>query len=595
MPDTNGSSAGPKLAILYARVSTQEQASKGYSLAQQLEALRAYASREGYEVLEEVSDPGQSGASMERPGMDRVRDLVSAGEPRVAAVLAQDRDRFAREPAYLYLLREELAERGSCLQAMNDRGDESPEGQLTDGILDQLAKFERAKTAERTRRGKNRKAREGKIVAVARPVFGFKLNGARDAYEVDEDTMPLVRRIFREVGVEGKSLNGIKTALERERIESPTGLGRWNTKTLRLMIFHDAYLARPFEEVRQLFPPEVAARLEPEARYGVSWWGKNRSISHQTAYTKPDGTRGYRRRQKLVPKPAEEWIGVPIPDSGIPADWVYAGRRILEANESPSSAGYRFWELSGGVLVCGGCGWAMRADRRSGRKGGAYYHYYRCGKNKDYGAGSCEMARNLRAEEIEDRVWTWVKEKLLHPESLRTGLERLIETERAGGPHGDPERLHASCLRRISELDAQRSRAQDLAVEGLLSAAELRERLAVLQEQRSTLEREAAKLRARQETLTSLEAEAENIMERYAAMVPEGLVHFTAEDRHEAYRALRLKITAGADGSIGAAGVLTGLLPEEPVCLSGSTRASSPRPTRTTRAPTAAGRRGARS
>ena len=77
MPNTNGH--GPKQAILYARVSTDEQARSGYSLAQQLEALREYAVREGYEVLEEVQDPGQSGASLERPGMDRVRDLVAAG------------------------------------------------------------------------------------------------------------------------------------------------------------------------------------------------------------------------------------------------------------------------------------------------------------------------------------------------------------------------------------------------------------------------------------------------------------------------------------------------------------------------------------
>jgi len=41
-------------AILYARVSTDEQARSGYSLAQHLEALRAYAAREGYEILEEV-------------------------------------------------------------------------------------------------------------------------------------------------------------------------------------------------------------------------------------------------------------------------------------------------------------------------------------------------------------------------------------------------------------------------------------------------------------------------------------------------------------------------------------------------------------
>ena len=165
MPNTNGH--GAKRAVLYARVSTDEQARSGYSLAQQIEALREYAAREGYEILEEVRDPGQSGASLERPGMDRVRDLVAADD--VSVVLAQDRDRFAREPAYHYLLRREFEEYGTKMRALNDRGDESPEGELTDGILDQLAKFERAKTAERSRRGKLRKAREGKTMRTATP------------------------------------------------------------------------------------------------------------------------------------------------------------------------------------------------------------------------------------------------------------------------------------------------------------------------------------------------------------------------------------------------------------------------------------------
>src|SRR5919107_340436 len=160
-------SYGSKRAILYARVSTDEQARSGYSLAQQMETLRDYAAREGYEVLEEVTDPGQSEASLERPGMDQVRDLVAAGG--ISVVLAQDRDRFAREPAYHYLLRREFEERGCKIRALNDRGDDSPEGELTDGILDQLAKYERMKMAERSRRGKMRKAREGKIIASTTP------------------------------------------------------------------------------------------------------------------------------------------------------------------------------------------------------------------------------------------------------------------------------------------------------------------------------------------------------------------------------------------------------------------------------------------
>jgi site-specific DNA recombinase len=150
MPSTNGH--GPKLAVLYARVSTDEQARSGYSLAQQMEALRDYAAREGYEVLAEVTDPGQSGASLARPGMDQVRDLVAAGG--VSIVLAQDRDRFSREPAYTYLLRREFEEQGCTLKSLNDRGDDSPEGELMDGVFDQFAKFERAKLSERSRRGK---------------------------------------------------------------------------------------------------------------------------------------------------------------------------------------------------------------------------------------------------------------------------------------------------------------------------------------------------------------------------------------------------------------------------------------------------------
>ncbi len=58
------------------------------SPCQQLEALRAYAAREGYELVAEVVDPGQSGASFERPGLDEVRDRVREGD--IDVVLAQD-------------------------------------------------------------------------------------------------------------------------------------------------------------------------------------------------------------------------------------------------------------------------------------------------------------------------------------------------------------------------------------------------------------------------------------------------------------------------------------------------------------------------
>ena len=171
MSSTNGHM---KTAVLYCRVSTDEQARSGFSLAQQLEALREYAANEDYAVIGEFKDEGWSGMSLERPGLDELRDLVAAGG--VSVVLAQDRDRFARDPVLTGWLRREFEEHGTKLRALNDQGDDSPEGEFMDGVLDQLAKLERAKITERSRRGRMRKAREGKVLAAHTARYGFNFN-----------------------------------------------------------------------------------------------------------------------------------------------------------------------------------------------------------------------------------------------------------------------------------------------------------------------------------------------------------------------------------------------------------------------------------
>src|SRR5215212_6621318 len=185
MPSTNGH--GSQRAILYARVSGEEQAKKGYSLQDQGDALRRWAEREGYEVLQEVADEGWSGRYLERPGLDRVRDLVREGG--VSAVVVLFRDRLARG-VYAQLLKEEFAKHGTSLVALNAQLDDSPEGELQGGILDQFAAYERAKIAQRTRRGLLKKARAGRIVGGGTtPNFGFAFDASRDHYVVDEEQM----------------------------------------------------------------------------------------------------------------------------------------------------------------------------------------------------------------------------------------------------------------------------------------------------------------------------------------------------------------------------------------------------------------------
>ena len=546
MSSTNGH--GPKRAILYARVSTDEQAKSGYSLAQQMEALREYAVSEGYEVLEEVTDPGQSEASLERPGMDRVRDLVAAGD--VSVVLAQDRDRFAREPAYHYLLRREFEEHGTKVRALNDRGDESPEGELTDGILDQLAKFERAKIAERTRRGKHRKLRQGRLVAGYTPGYGYRYNAARDGLVVEDDQMWVVRRIF-EMVARGESFYGVIKTFEREGVRSPTGRGRWNRQTLRSLILSDLYRPHTHAEVAELVAPEVVSMLDPSKSYGIAYYGK-KQITRQQVSEGAGQERRYRRRIKAQTRTRDKWLAVPVPDSGLPRELVDAARDAIKNNRQTSRSGYKTWELSGGLLRCAECGYVMRSktSKGSGRRKERLF-YYRCGGryNSSNGFATCDHAKHHRAEKVEAQVWRYVQVLLEDPERLRDDLESMIELEREG-TREDPQQDKKMWLNKLAEVGRQRSRAQDLAVQGLLDYDELRTKLANLEETRKAAERELATLEDHQERLAKLEGDKEAVLAYYSAMAPEALHSLTPEERQHLYGMLRLRAVQYPDGDV---------------------------------------------
>jgi site-specific DNA recombinase len=549
MPSTNGH--GPQRAILYARVSTDEQARSGYSLRQQIDRLREYAADEGYEVLEEVADAGYSGASLGRPGMDRVRDLVASEAGGVSVVLAQDRDRFAREPAFVYLLREEFAENGCKLRSLNDRGDDSPEGELTDGILDQLAKFERAKMMERTRRGKQRKAHEGRITTT-RAAFGFDYNATRDGYVINPEQMEVVRRIFYMAGVEKTTIYAIRQDLERRGLRTPSGKAGWDHSFIRGFLVNDLYKPHTFEEIRRIVSAEVAARLDPEARYGVWWSGRKAFERKLVSKNSPNG-RHYKYRYKVKERAPEERIGVPVPDSGIPREWVDAAREAIKNNRRPARAGDRKWDLSGGILRCAECGRAMSA--RTFPKPGIKrtYFYYVCVAGAPHKPNACSARKHHKAEEVETWVWDAVSGILKDPQRLRAGLDYMIEQESCG-VYGDPAAETERWLEEISEAGRKRARYQEMAAEGLIEFEELRARLAALEDTRKTAERELRNLEARTEHLVQLERDRDSLLENYADLMPEAIAALGSEERHRVYRMIGMEAHLAPDGSLEVSG-----------------------------------------
>ncbi len=145
---------------IYVRVSTQRQA-QTQTIEQQLERLLAHAQGRGWEVTDEniFRDDGYSGATLNRPGLDRLRDKVKAAE--VDRVLVTAPDRLARNYVQQMVLLEELEHAGCEIEFLERPMSHDPHDQLLLQIRGAVAEYERTLIAERMRRGRQTKLRGG--------------------------------------------------------------------------------------------------------------------------------------------------------------------------------------------------------------------------------------------------------------------------------------------------------------------------------------------------------------------------------------------------------------------------------------------------
>jgi len=185
------------MAAIYARVSSEQQREEN-TIASQTASLIEFASSHDLEVPGEwvFEDEGYSGATLERPGLERVRDLAAEGQIQV--VLAYAPDRLSRKYAYQILLIEEFARHGvETLFVKSPQGD-SAEDQLLVQFQGMIAEYERAQILERSRRGKRHRAHSGEISVMSGAPYGYryirKTDEAPAAYIVNEAEARVVRR-----------------------------------------------------------------------------------------------------------------------------------------------------------------------------------------------------------------------------------------------------------------------------------------------------------------------------------------------------------------------------------------------------------------
>ena len=149
------------LTVAYCRVSTEEQAAKGFSIEGQGEKLGAYANLHDLGAVTVIEGPGWSGKNMDRPGLQQLLTMVDQGH--VSNVLVWRLDRLSRNLGDLILLADQFGNANVGLHSFCERIDlSSATGRMFYNVLGAFAQFYREQLAENVRMGMAQGAREGK-------------------------------------------------------------------------------------------------------------------------------------------------------------------------------------------------------------------------------------------------------------------------------------------------------------------------------------------------------------------------------------------------------------------------------------------------
>jgi site-specific DNA recombinase len=453
-----------RMAAIYARVSSEQQREEN-TIANQTASLIEFAKNHELEVPKEwvFEDEGYSGATLERPGLERVRDLAAEGQIQV--VLAYSPDRLSRKYAYQILLIEEFARHGVETLFVKSPQGNSPEDQLLVQFQGMIAEYERAQILERSRRGKRHRAQAGEVSVMSGAPYGYryirKTDEALAAYLVDEAEASVVRRVYEMYTVDGLSIAEITGKLNRQGIP-PRKANRWERSVVWGILRNPAYRG-----VACFGKTRLSARtqMRPQRRRGV---------------TTPSNTAGH-------PRPREEWIEIPVPALVAEENFARA-QELLYQNKIRSRRRTIAPSVVQGLVGCAKCGYAF--SRTSTQTSARKIHYYKCIGSDSWrklGGPVCDNNQFIRQELLDQIVWAEVVRLLQDPVLIQQELDRRLAAARTS----DPTRKREQNLQReLSHVRIGIERLLTAYQEELLSLEQLRERMPMLRQREQALRAE---------------------------------------------------------------------------------------------------------
>ena len=445
------------MGAIYARVSSEQQR-EAHTIASQTTALIELATTLDLHVPKEwiFEDEGYSGATLERPGLERVRDLAAEGQ--IQAILVYSPDRLSRKYAYQVLLIEELARHGVETHFLKAPQGATAEDQLLVQFQGMIAEYERAQILERSRRGKRHRARAGEISVLSGAPYGYryirKSDDAPASYAVIESEARVVRQVYDHYTATGWSIAAITRWLNDQQVPTRHAGVRWERSTVWAMLRNPAYM-------------------------GTACFGKTRLATRQRV------TRRLRLRGGLTPRnsanherPRKEWIEIPVP-ALIDEPTFARAQELLHENKVRSRRRTVQPSLVQGLVSCRRCGYAL--SRASTRSSARLIHYYRCIGSDSWrhlGGPRCD-SRPVRQDLLDQIVWTEVIRLLEDPSLIQQELDRRLAVARAADPTQQRERALQRDLVRVGKSIERLLTAYQ---EELLSLEQLRERMPALRE-----------------------------------------------------------------------------------------------------------------
>src|SRR6185437_11630522 len=448
---------------IYARVSTERQ-ERQQTIDSQLAALRSWVRDQDHALSDAhvFRDEGYSGSRLDRPALDGLRDAVRDAAVDIVAVFSPDR--LARKYAYQVLLLEEFRRADCAVVFLHHPISDNPNDQLLLQIQGAIAEYERAVLAERFRRGKLQKARDGHVLS-ARAPYGYRYEARCGALParlvVDEAEADMVRQVYGWF-VGGTTIRQCIARLNAGPWLTRSGRPRWSCSVAHHILSDPVYTGTAYSNRYEYVVPK-----KPRLR------------------TRRGGERSCRR-----PRPPEQWIAIPVPALIDQQTWDRARAQLARNAAMSFRHNKKNDYLLRCLLKCGTCGLGIHGFCSSAVNGGSGHRYYKCAGTDALTTGRdarCPRAHS-RPGALERAVWDHVAGLLGSPSQLSAQFERFIaEADTVQIREEAPSRQLRARLDRMDRADRRLLEAYQADV---ISLAELADRRQSLKQQRHLAEQQ---------------------------------------------------------------------------------------------------------